>query len=307
MDVRDACTSRMHTMNARATRTERATSCSCRASDELLTLDERACTRDASRMTISSTVVISILAALSLVSAHASFAASQDAKPAAASTPPSSLVPTARTDEGSIARETELIRRARESAPVDVIFVGDSITQAWEGPGNDAWNKHIAPLNALNLGNSGDRTENVLYRLAQAPLTRLHAKHVVLLIGTNNLGHGTSNASETLAGITAVSQLLAAQCPGAMIHILEVFPRGPQMNPMRGELCQINQALRAFVRDARAGATIAKASPYAIHATGDAFLNADGSISPELMPDALHLTPKGYEMWAQAMSRVLAQ
>ena len=258
-------------------------------------------------MTISSTVLILTVAALSLVSATSAHSFAQDDKTAASIAPPSSLVPAARTDEGSIARETELIRRARESAPDNVIFVGDSITQAWEGPGSDAWNKYLAPLNALNLGNSGDRTENVLYRLTQAPLTRLQAKHVVLLIGTNNLGHGTSNASETLAGITAVTQLLAAQCPDAKIHILEVFPRGTQMNPMRGELCQINQALRAFVRDSKASATAAKASPYAIHATGDAFLNADGSISTEIMPDALHLTPKGYEMWAQAMSRVLAQ
>jgi hypothetical protein len=83
------------------------------------------------------------------------------AKPAA--TPPSSLVPAARTDKWAIDRETELLRRARESKPCDVLFVGDSITQAWEGPGKPVWEKHIAPLGALNLGNSGDRTENVLW------------------------------------------------------------------------------------------------------------------------------------------------
>ena len=219
--------------------------------------------------------------------------------------PPSSLVPAPRTDEWAIAREKECIRRAKESAPAKLVFVGDSITQAWEDPGKAAWEKFIAPLGAVNLGNSGDRTENVLYRLAQAPLTRLAPEHVFLLIGTNNLGHGTSNADETLAGIKAVAQLLAAQCPAATVHIVEIFPRGERFNAMRGDILQINQALRAWVPQENA-ALAAKgrksARPaLAIHAIGDAFVSTDGSISKELMPDALHLSPKAYEMWATAL------
>ncbi len=213
-------------------------------------------------------------------------------------TKPSSLVPAPRTDEWAIKRQDELLRRARESDQANVLFVGDSITQSWEDPGRQAWTKHIAPLGALNLGNSGDRTENVLWRLEQAPLTRLGAKHVVLLIGTNNLGHGTSNAQETLAGIQAVATMLADQCKDARIHILEVFPRGERFNAMRGDICQINQAMRAWVA-AQAG------DRFAIHAIGDGFLNADGSISKDIMPDFLHLTPKGYEMWAEALVKAL--
>lgn len=211
---------------------------------------------------------------------------------------PSSLVPAPRTDEWAIKREAECIRRATESAPVHVVFVGDSITQAWEDPGKAAWEKHIAPLSALNLGNSGDRTENVLWRLDKAPLTRLKAKHVVLLIGTNNLGHGTSNGQETLDGVKAVAAKLAEQCPDATIHILEIFPRGERINAMRGDICQINQALRAWV-------AAQKGSKLAIHAIGDQFMGADGSISKELMPDFLHLTPKGYEIWASSVAPLL--
>jgi lysophospholipase L1-like esterase len=153
-------------------------------------------------------------------------------------------------------------------------------------------------MGALNLGNSGDRTENVLHRLAQAPLTRLEPEHVFLLIGTNNLGHGTSNAAETLAGVQAVAELLAAQCPKATIHVIEIFPRGETFNAMRGDICQINQALRAWVA--------AKKDPkLAIHAIGDAFLSPDGSISKELMPDSLHLSARAYQMWADAIVAIL--
>ena len=250
-------------------------------------------------MHFSTTACITLVAAtLALAFSAVNLASAQDTKPAAPKTP-SSLVPAPRTDDGAIKREAECIKRAKESAPVNVIFVGDSITQGWEGGGKDAWTKLIAPLGALNLGNSGDRTENVLYRLAQAPLTRLHAKHVVLLIGTNNLGHGTSNAAETLAGVRAVAEMLHAQCEGATIHILEIFPRGEQINNMRGDICQINQALRAFVREdaAKNGGK----TRYEISALGDAFLSADGSIAKDIMPDFLHLTPKGYQMWAEGI------
>ncbi|MEY3141748.1 MAG: hypothetical protein RLY21_241 [Planctomycetota bacterium] len=247
-------------------------------------------------MTSASAITVLLIAACTILVGGARLAAapSQDG-----ARRPSSLVPAPRTDEWAIAREKECIRRAKESKPAKVVFVGDSITQAWEDPGKSAWETHIAPLGAINLGNSGDRTENVLYRLAQAPLTRLEAEHVFLLIGTNNLGHGTSNAAETLAGVQAVAEMLAAQCPKATIHIIEIFPRGEGFNAMRGDILQINQALRAWVAQ--------RGAPFTSHAIGDAFMSPDGTISKNLMPDHLHLTPKAYDMWAQAVVGIVGK
>ena len=123
-----------------------------------------------------------------------------------------------------------------------------------------------------------------------------------LLIGTNNLGHGTSTAAETLQGIVAVARTLATQCPTATIHLIEIFPRGEKFNAMRGEVLQVNQALRAWVEGAnrerrRSGGRDA----YRIHAIGDAFVSSDGSIAKDMMPDSLHLTPDAYEIWAKAV------
>jgi lysophospholipase L1-like esterase len=243
-------------------------------------------------LTAPSLVALLLLSVAFLLGGALAAGAAQDG-----SRPPSSVVPAPRTDEWAIAREKECIRRAKESKPAKVVFVGDSITQAWEDPGKAAWEKSIAPMNALNLGNSGDRTEHVLYRLAQAPLTRLEPEHVFLLIGTNNLGHGTSDAGQTLMGVQAVAELLSTQCPQATVHIIEIFPRGQSFNAMRGDICQINQALRAWV-------AARKDPKLAIHAIGDAFLSPDGAISKDLMPDSLHLSPKAYEMWAQAVTRI---
>ncbi|MFM7052172.1 MAG: GDSL-type esterase/lipase family protein [Planctomycetota bacterium] len=252
------------------------------------------------------TAFIASLAFASLALALGAHAFAQDG--AARPKPPVSVVPAPRSDQWAIERQNELLRRARESAPARVVFVGDSITQSWEGPGKAAWEKHIAPLGALNLGNSGDRTEHVLWRLSEAPLTRLAPKHVVLLIGTNNLGHGTSNAEETLQGVQSVADMLAEQCPDATIHILEIFPRGERFNAMRGDICQINQALRAFAaRENAESAASGKPARFSVHAIGDSFVMPDGAIAKETMPDFLHLSPAAYEAWAVAVAKAVKQ
>lgn len=213
---------------------------------------------------------------------------------------PSSVVPAARTEPGAIERQNMLLERVRTAkGPVGVVFVGDSITQGWEDPGRESWNAmataSLAPDGTpLNLGNSGDRTENVLWRLQQAPLTPLAPKAIVLLIGTNNLGHGTSNAAETLAGIRAVLALLRAQCPDARILLMATFPRGERMNAMRGDILQINQALAS---DHGPGVSVID--------IGARFVDAAGDIRKDLMPDALHLSPTGYRIWADAVTQAL--
>ena len=204
--------------------------------------------------------------------------------------------PVPRTDEGILARQTEVLRRAREAGPADVVFLGDSITQGWEGAGKAVWERDVAPLGAVNLGVSGDRTEHVLWRLQEAPITRLQPRAVVVMIGTNNLGHGSSNAEQTLAGVRAVLAKVREQAPQAEILLLEIFPRGERINAMRGDIAQINQALRAH-------------PPQGVRtlALGDRWVQADGTISKEVMPDLLHLSPLGYEQWAQGMLPALRE
>lgn len=216
--------------------------------------------------------------------------APQEPKPAPPVVNPA-VVPGPRTDEGILARQAEVLRRAKETAKAPVIFVGDSITQGWEDGGAEIWKKQFAPLGALNLGVSGDRTEHVLWRLAQAPITHLEPRVIVLLIGTNNLGHGSSNVEQTLAGVQAVIAALHAQAPKAVLLVCEIFPRGERMNPMRGDIAQINQVLRN------------QANP-TTHVLGfsDRWVKNDGTIPREIMPDFLHLTPAGYAQWAEAIA-----
>jgi lysophospholipase L1-like esterase len=215
--------------------------------------------------------------------------APQEGKPAPAADNPA-RVPVARTDEWILERQAEVLRRAQTTAKAAVVFVGDSITQGWEDGGRKTWQERFSALGALNLGVSGDRTEHVLWRLQQVPIAHLEPKVVVLLIGTNNLGHGTSSAEQTLAGLLEVIAQLRAQAPEAVLLVHEIFPRGERLNPLRGDIAQINQVLRG------------QAGPKTrVLGFCDRWVRSDGTIGKEIMPDFLHLSPAGYEQWAAAL------
>ncbi len=209
-----------------------------------------------------------------------------------------SVIAAPRTDPGILERQALCIQRAKESAPVALVFVGDSITQGWEDAGAASWKATFAEEGALNLGVSGDRTEHVLYRLQEAPLTRLHPKAVILLIGTNNLGHGTADARETLDGTVKVIETIRAQVPDATLIACATFPRGERFNQQRGDILQVNQAVaRRFASDEHVVCLD----------LGSKFLDPDGSIPRSLMPDYLHLSPEGYAVWATGVKHALTK
>lgn len=173
----------------------------------------------------------------------------------------------------------------------ELIFIGDSITQGWEGAGKGIWKERMAPRHAVNLGISGDRTEHVLWRFENGNLEGIAPKAAVVMIGTNNFGHGTNSPEQVLEGVRAVVQRLRERLPGTKILLLGIFPRGDRFNEMRGNLLQVNQALSRL----NDGEQVFFAD------IGAAFVEDDGSISKEIMPDALHLSAEGYQRWADAI------
>jgi lysophospholipase L1-like esterase len=121
-------------------------------------------------------------------------------------------------------------------------------------------------------------------------------KAIVLMIGTNN--SATDSAEGISKGITAIVETIRSKQPQAKLLLLAVFPRGEKRspNPQRDKLKEVN-------------ATIAKLDDGKhIHFLdiGEKFLQPDGSLSKEIMPDFLHLSPAGYQIWADAISEKLA-
>jgi beta-glucosidase len=176
-----------------------------------------------------------------------------------------------------------------------ILFIGDSITQGWETNGKEVWEKYYGKRNALNLGVSGDRTQHVLWRLDHGNIDNLNPKLAVIMIGTNNIGQ--NDPQEIADGILAINAKLKVKLPNTKVVVLAIFPRSPtKEDPKRQAVARTNEILKEHE-----GTT-----GYRYVDIGKEFLEADGSISKEIMNDYLHLTPKGYEIWARSIEPVVA-
>lgn len=213
----------------------------------------------------------------------------------------SAVIPALRTSPTNwVARHEGFLADAKRQ-PVDLVFVGDSITDGWRKSGLEVWNKFYEPRHALNLGISGDRTQHVLWRLEHGELDGLKPKAVVLMIGTNNTGKekdgSPRNATpEIIAGVTAVVQKIRTKLPESKLLLLAVFPRGAVDAPQRAQIKEVNAAL----------AKLEDGKMIKFLDIGKVFLAEDGSIPKTVMPDSLHPNATGYQRWADAMEPTLA-
>lgn len=195
-------------------------------------------------------------------------------------------------------REKYKQARSPEAKQAKVVFIGDSITQGWEGKGKQHWAKHFAPLGALNWGYSGDRTEHVIWRMHNGDVQRVSPEAVVLMIGTNNTGHNLRAAQETAMGIEKILEDLAWKWPEAKIILTAIFPRGATPDdPKRQRNAEINALIKPLADGKRVFWQDINAK----------FLEADGTLSREIMPDLLHLNEASYGIWAEALSAKLVE
>ena len=207
----------------------------------------------------------------------------------------SSTTPQPRADQWWVDRTAQIQQVVdQEGSRAKVIFVGDSITQGWEGNGKALWKEHLAPLHAINLGIGGDRTEHVIWRLENGHLRGLSPEVAVVMIGTNNFGNNLPDEEpEVLAGVVAVVELLKSSLPNVQVLLLDIFPRGKTFNKMRGSILQVNQTLQT---------TYEKDDRVTFLPIGHLMIEDDGSIDPRIMPDFLHLSEEGYQIWFDAIS-----
>jgi len=205
----------------------------------------------------------------------------------------SAVTPISRGDAWWIKRHAQINKNVEvASENCAVVFVGDSITQGWEGAGAKVWENHIKELGAINLGIGGDRTEHVLWRFDNGNLEGISPRVAVVMIGTNNFGYQQDSTEEVLGGVVAVVEKLRQDVPDIHVMLLDIFPRGEVFNEMRGSILQVNQSLQAKYKDLK---------NVTFFPIGHLFLEDDGTISKEIMPDYLHLSEAGYQRWADAI------
>lgn len=202
------------------------------------------------------------------------------------------------------------IEQARAAGKdLDVLLVGDSITQGWGGspidnvPFSQAWQKTFGRFRTVNAGIGGDRTESVLWRLEHGLLDGVTPRAVVLMIGVNNAPHVAANGvpPEAVAqGIALCVENVRLKAPAAQIVVVKVVPAFAPDSAVHRGILAINTSLEALelpkddhvhVVDASAG-----------------FFTADGKLNTAAYSDGhLHLSPAGYQLLADALAPVLTK
>lgn len=193
------------------------------------------------------------------------------------------------------------IQRAQKQQATEgvaqVLFLGDSITQLWLSDdrwpnGQVTWDRCFKPLKSLNFGIAADRTENLLWRIANGKMIDgLGPKVTVLLIGTNNLHRPEKQDSpqQVSEGVELVVKTIREKLPNTKILLLGILPREFIADaPQRIRVKQVNERL-AKLSDSK--------HVYYLD-IGDKFLNPDGTADKEILRDGLHLSAKGYEIFA---------
>ncbi|MGD1029575.1 MAG: GDSL-type esterase/lipase family protein [Opitutaceae bacterium] len=186
---------------------------------------------------------------------------------------------------------------AMKGKPVDVIFIGDSITQnfinapteRWPMAGKAVWDEHYANRNVLNFGVGADRTENVLWRFDHMDIKGFRPKVAVVMIGTNN----TRNTPEQIAeGVKAVLKKTQDFFPGVKIILVSILPSARAKEKMA--------AANEIIRKLEDNRTIF-------------YFDLASKMTPEgdgwkgIGRDHLHLMPEGYELWAAEMEPLLSR
>lgn len=206
------------------------------------------------------------------------------------------IIPAPRDGHAQELHEQYLERAAR--GEIDLLFLGDSITEGWN-EFHPSWKRHFSKRNAANFGIGGDRTQHVLWRLENGEIAGIQPRVVVLMIGTNNIGQ--NSAEEIAEGVEAIVEKLKTGLPGTRILLLGVFPRGSAESPDQTEVepdPRVGQ-VNAIIKGLGDGERVTYLD------IGAAFLNEDGKIPRDLMPDFLHLSRAGYWTWAEAMEPTL--
>jgi lysophospholipase L1-like esterase len=202
---------------------------------------------------------------------------------------PATVVPE-RRDGSWMEMHRRFVNEAKKG-DIDLLFLGDSITQMWNN--NDVWQRFYGPRRAANFGIGGDGTQHVLWRIQNGELAGIAPKLVVLMIGTNNISSSTPD--EIAQGIAAIVQEVRRRLPKAQVLLLGVFPRDPKLSSRRDRLRSVNRSI----------ANLDDGAHVRFLDIEKAFLNKDDTISPSIMPDYLHLSRRGYRIWAEAMEPTL--
>jgi len=214
---------------------------------------------------------------------------------AADATLPASLKPESQHRDAHVYdwdhRHQAVLERNRNIKP-DVVFIGDSITHFWggepsdfHGRGEDSWKRMVGSHVASNFGFGFDYIDNAYYRVLNGELDGIAPKVIVILLGTNNLGHRKDSPESCADNMRAFLDLLRQRSPRSKILLLGILPRG---DASLNKLISATNLLYSKMADGR---------QIYFDDASDAYLPPGATaVSKDLMPDGVHPSAKGYEL-----------
>jgi lysophospholipase L1-like esterase len=213
--------------------------------------------------------------------------------------------PVARTDANSKLAHEQMLQSLKKGR-IDVYFVGDSITRRWRATDYpqflENWNKNFYGWNAADFGWGGDTIQNILWRMQNGELEGVHPKVIVLLAGTNNVGNrpaSDAKVADITKGFKALLDTLREKAPKATILVMGIFPRNDASEPT-AVIPSINKINENIAKLAD-GKTIRYLN------INDKLADKDGKLLEGMAGDRLHLSLKGYQVWADALKPVLTE
>jgi lysophospholipase L1-like esterase len=216
----------------------------------------------------------------------------------------SAATPVPRTDANSMLAHEQLVAKAR-SGRIDLYFLGDSITRRW-GCSDPQWatllqnwRQNFFGWNAGNFGWGADGIQHMLWRISNGELDGVNPKVIVIQAGTNNVGSvpgDEQKLADILRGFGALIATCRQKAPGASMILTAIFPRND--NPaVLGEIRRINDQLARRAD----GRTIFYLN------VNDKLADADGRLLDEMTIDGLHLSVRGYQVWADGLRPLLSR
>ena len=211
-------------------------------------------------------------------------------------------VPRPRTDSNSMLAHRQLLAK-RTQGKIDVYFVGNSITRRWGATDYpqflENWKANFFGWNAANFGWGADRIEHMLWRLENGELDGVYPKVIVILAGTNNVGQrpgGEEKVADITRGLRALVDICRRKAPNATIVLTGIFPRNDNIAVVP-EINRINENL-ARMADGRTVRYIN---------INDKLADRDGKLFEGVTVDNLHLSLKGYQLWADALKPIFTE
>lgn len=208
---------------------------------------------------------------------------------------------------------TATLRRHAERLGPDkglrVLLLGNSITQGFGGcrqsvtykPGREAMDEAIGDSTCWeSAGISGDRTQNLLWRMEHGDYQAARPETIAITIGVNNLIAG-DRPEEVAEGIEAVAREAARLFPDSCIILFGLLPAGADgSDPLRRKSLRVHRLLAE--RKAALPDNVRYVDPTAW------FIAPDGKFLPGLYSgDNIHLTADGYRLWSGRIEALLEE